>query len=1790
MKKEAKYKLFGRRMTKRVTAVIMAAVMLFSCVYGTAPSVTAKSAAVKSAAVKSAAVKSKDNIKSAAPGAKPNKFKTVALGRLSTYRNHLVSKVITGLGKTIDNATGDDTASKITSWINAWVLGMGTTGAKLAEISAKLDEIIDMCNEILDELDDIERQLANLESELVTTEISMAKTNMDEAWRSDADLTYVSSGKYSDVGTALEAFQNYMQAAQDYEQAVEDGSTAGIKQAEDNLSDKEETYERQLAVIYANRNSIYLNKEVKEDMFLSTDVNVQITGAIDDLRKKLCGDGITDTYTDYAAQYAYLTRGFTEDQYDFIMTCMQRQLLQICNLEIMYQDYLSRQNDYLLENYGDDTETLNGFQTKVLEPFAEVNDNFCIAAGDRMVQKIRFSPSSEATTTLNAYMTSADNLFYEDNRKNTKGIPAVIQRGVLNPDGTVSAYWITKNTQESEEYDEDTNEMLRSMSNFEKGLLYSGIGNKPGRSSTGWAFDLQDNIKNIYLSAGDLIFTKLFDLYPDNVKDYNKMEIVDDGYGGYNDLYDIFIDPKSQQLWDVSKKLGEIHKKESNFGEGEKWSEWIPEMFDKAYVASGNSPQAYLADQLGDFSYLMKDFRSGKAIRRTYVSSSVKPHVDVTFNTEKDIWWYIDFMNLDKSLETDGNNITEIEVLRQNHDKYEYDDIPAEEDHLDIYCANPMGGQRYRQNVRLKNTKSAELVGTDKNSQVNAGDTVTLKFDKKQGDKVPMAVKYYQYNGMGDNYSDDKLYQDGEVVVDYDEIQALMQDDSEDQVELEIPIRYALNAAYEVVYGETVGDVKNLKFSSDREKNELTISFDKIANASKADVCFAEDKKFEKVVLSDIIDIDKDFSDADRITKTYSLKVDSGKRLYMRIVGYAEREYGTVYGTAITCHSLLAPVITGAVLTSMDGDVDVTLSASDGDAGTYQVEFSPADQNFQGNRITETVEGSGELTVTARLTPNEHYYIRAREQSYDFNGGAIYSDWGEVYTELYTAMEFDNIEKIEVLDSTTSVRVTAAESGNPLCEGYRFVAFSEDAPTDKLKDWFSEVIPPIDEEYRTDVDYIEVDKSGDLACVFENLPCKKWYFFVQIYYHTQYGQKEYSNKEGDFDIAEIDLRPHVQFKDVQLTDVENITVICLSDLVSTHWKAEVVDPADNYSVKEEKTAPVTEDSLSMKLDSRDYMIRISCWREDPATGKSEGGYKSDSGYVPYLYWDQKLSSKGDDVYYAGVNGYYDEQNIRVMLKHDQVMNYSYCKYSLVSTDEDVEPVVHAIPLETDHTFLRKDLTALGYDWGYEDDYVTQTPKPYHRYRIGIQPYNASSADAAEEDRTYGQYTEVYVYYGPPKFEGALLIEPMAAYGDIMTEGAPFKIIASTGESGDFMPDTMHAQVMGAVGHIKPHSGSNGVDFDLDYDEKYNRWSNPIAHNILPDPDAGAHIQMYARWTDPSTGKHSADTYWSDIPLDFSQMPEYTTFAEWLENHGDDVSILIQDDTEDSAVQTMSVKGLRAVSGDSKGGSNYIVKVKLPEKMETESGDLLEFHGISVKLTKDKAGKNVIAGGYERGRELFLTELEDGEYLKEGKSYYVWISPFNYGDKEEKVILNGGYVGPFKVTAPVSGEDTDTDISGQPTPTPTAVPTPNPAQVTPTPTAKPGQSTPKPATGLGVGKKATAGSGATKAVYKATGKNTVTYQKTKVEKYAGTVTVPATVKINGKKYKVTKIAKSAFKGYKDLKTVVIKPKGLKKKKITGCFKGTSVEIAYVPKKQYKKYKKFFTKKVTKSKVKVTVEKK
>nr|MBP3598745.1 leucine-rich repeat protein [Eubacterium sp.] len=184
--------------------------------------------------------------------------------------------------------------------------------------------------------------------------------------------------------------------------------------------------------------------------------------------------------------------------------------------------------------------------------------------------------------------------------------------------------------------------------------------------------------------------------------------------------------------------------------------------------------------------------------------------------------------------------------------------------------------------------------------------------------------------------------------------------------------------------------------------------------------------------------------------------------------------------------------------------------------------------------------------------------------------------------------------------------------------------------------------------------------------------------------------------------------------------------------------------------------------------------------------------------------------------------------------------------------------------------------------------------------------------------------------------------------------------------------------------------------------------------------------------------------------------------------------------------------------------------------------------------------------------------------------------------------------------PIVPQPTVTPAGVQPTVAPSAAePTVAPVGVQPTPTPSAENEKTDPV-GAKIGTKLVAGSGSGKATYKVTARGEVEYVAPS-KKTITAANIPATIKIDGITYKVTSIAKNAFKGCKKLKSVTI-GKNVKKiaaKAFWGCsvlkkltIQSTKLKeknigskafgktrkkmIVKVPKKQFKTYKKMLLK--------------
>lgn len=243
----------------------------------------------------------------------------------------------------------------------------------------------------------------------------------------------------------------------------------------------------------------------------------------------------------------------------------------------------------------------------------------------------------------------------------------------------------------------------------------------------------------------------------------------------------------------------------------------------------------------------------------------------------------------------------------------------------------------------------------------------------------------------------------------------------------------------------------------------------------------------------------------------------------------------------------------------------------------------------------------------------------------------------------------------------------------------------------------------------------------------------------------------------------------------------------------------------------------------------------------------------------------------------------------------------------------------------------------------------------------------------------------------------------------------------------------------------------------------------------------------------------------------------------------------------------------------------------------KSGNLTGVNEGTTKLTAvvlPNSNKTVVTMSEDSGNE----------------TYHFGVQESGYASVPNKLIKT--YTTTVNVTKEAV-EDKKEDPSPTPTTEPTAAPSAEPSvqpsadPVVPTETPKDTQkSETKTAVKKGISYRYTASGSAV----------TITKAKAGLKK----LTIPATVKINGKNYKVTKIADGAFKKCKKLQSVVIGKNvtAIGKKAFYGCsklkkvtFKGKKVPkigtkafgkinkkaVFKVPAKSYKKYKKKLTKK-------------
>lgn len=114
-------------------------------------------------------------------------------------------------------------------------------------------------------------------------------------------------------------------------------------------------------------------------------------------------------YADAAAQFAYRAYGFSGDQYNYIVSSIDKQFMEIIKMEMMYQEFIAQRGDYFEEKYPDDESKWESYAAwtndlnKLNEDVAKAMDTMLdreILVSDSTVSSIRMK--------LNEFVKSED--------------------------------------------------------------------------------------------------------------------------------------------------------------------------------------------------------------------------------------------------------------------------------------------------------------------------------------------------------------------------------------------------------------------------------------------------------------------------------------------------------------------------------------------------------------------------------------------------------------------------------------------------------------------------------------------------------------------------------------------------------------------------------------------------------------------------------------------------------------------------------------------------------------------------------------------------------------------------------------------------------------------------------------------------------------------------------------------------------------------------------------------------------------------------------------------------------------------------------------------------------------------------------------------------------------------------------------------------------------------------------------------------------------------------------------
>ena len=329
---------------------------------------------------------------------------TFAINKALTIGLNGIVKVVNGISGAISDATGNDTFAEIATFVGNILTGKGNAD----------DPVLELCKEIYAELQNIELKLDTYASSAAASsaasEYSDRLDMMNSEWRDsvtnileDNKINTVVSHyfEFDDVGNVTGDETNtqigYFVAAYCYANSVADkfGNTYTLEEVQ---ALRKQLFD-DFCSLHGGVKADMTELEKQETIFDDNNIDSAFLNAINTLAQRL---NIENSYSDRCAQAAYYCFLNMEDQFDYVRNGMNKQMMQIAIVEMLYQEYLNMRGEYIKTNYKDITNPTHKAKwdsyKEDLKAFGKLNVTVADYMNSRISKKLVLDNTEGSTT------------------------------------------------------------------------------------------------------------------------------------------------------------------------------------------------------------------------------------------------------------------------------------------------------------------------------------------------------------------------------------------------------------------------------------------------------------------------------------------------------------------------------------------------------------------------------------------------------------------------------------------------------------------------------------------------------------------------------------------------------------------------------------------------------------------------------------------------------------------------------------------------------------------------------------------------------------------------------------------------------------------------------------------------------------------------------------------------------------------------------------------------------------------------------------------------------------------------------------------------------------------------------------------------------------------------------------------------------------------------------------------------------------------------------------------------